>query len=65
MSRKIARQSETTPFSTVDDYLWNKKLGITQLPPVDVLRDNPILLSLPPQSSQAPTIDFDSVNSPE
>jgi hypothetical protein len=61
MTRKIARQSEVTPLNTIDEYLWNERLGVTQLPPTDVSQQgqSPIS-SLPPQSSQAPTIDYDS-----
>jgi len=62
MARKIARQSETTPSKTIDDYLWNERLGVTQLPPVDTSQGQQNMSSLPPQTSQAPTIDYDAAN---
>jgi hypothetical protein len=62
MARKIARQSEVTPLKTIDEYLWNERLGVTQLPPVNTSQGQPNTSSLPPQSSQAPTIDYDSAN---
>jgi hypothetical protein len=63
MTKKIARQSETTPLKTIDDYLWNERLGVAQLPPVDMSQQGqPNTSSLPPQPSQAPTIDYDAAN---
>jgi hypothetical protein len=64
MTRKIARQSEATPLHTLDDYLWNQRLGVTQLPPIDMSQGEANTSSLPPQTSQAPTIDYDSSVSP-
>ncbi len=58
--RKITRQSEVTPTKTIDEYLWNERLGVTQLPPVDDSQGQANTSSLPPQASAAPTIDYDS-----
>ncbi len=62
MTRKVARQSETTPTHTVDEYLWNERLGVAAIPPIDTAQNQPQTSSLPPQSSAAPTIDYDAAN---
>ena len=59
MTRKIARQSEVTPINTIDEYQWNERLGIAQIPSV-MPSSQQSSSSLPPQSSQAPTIDYDA-----
>lgn len=64
MTRKIARQSETTPLNTIDNYLWNERLGVTQLPEAGTPQpQDPNTSSLPPQSSQAPALEYDSSQS--
>ena len=65
MTRKVARQSEVTPLNTIDNYLWNERLGVTQLPPVDptnMSQGQPNLSSVPPDASQASPIDFGAAN---
>lgn len=64
MARKIARQSEVTPTNTIDEYLWNNRLGVTQLPPVNPSQGQPNTSSLPPDPSAAPTLDYDSSIAP-
>jgi len=67
MTRKIARQSEVTPLNTIDHYLWNERLGVTQLPPTDptdMSQEQSPTSSLPPQTSQAPAVDYDSSVAP-
>jgi hypothetical protein len=64
MTRKIARQSEVTPLNTIDEYLWNERLGVTQLPQSDMSQGQSPTSTLPPQSSQAPTVDYDSSVAP-
>ena len=58
MTRKIARQSEATPSKTIDEYLWNERLGVAQLPEVMPGTTPAPTSSLPPEASAAPVIDF-------
>ena len=64
MTRKIARQSEVTPLNTIDEYLWNERLGVSQLPETGIPQvQDPNLSSLPPQPNQAPALEYDSSQS--
>jgi hypothetical protein len=50
-------------FDITDEYnepSWNERLGVTQMPPADMSQGQPQTSSLPPESSQAPTIDYDA-----
>jgi hypothetical protein len=61
MTRKISRQSETYPINDIDEYLWNKRLGIsTQLPQTMPSQNQQSTSSLPPQPSQAPDLEYDA-----
>lgn len=64
MTRKIERQSETTPSNTLDEYLWNQKLGVSSIPPIDPNQGQASPTSLPPDPSAAPIINFDSSIAP-
>ncbi len=64
MARKIERQSETTPSNTLDEYLWNQKLGVSSIPPIDPNQGQASPTSLPPDPSAAPIINFDSSIAP-
>ncbi len=60
MPRKVTRQIETTPSKTMDEYLWNERLGIAQMPeimPPTAPATPANTSSLPPQSSAAPPIE--------
>ncbi len=60
MTRKVARQSETTPIKTIDEYLWSARLGIAQLPDINPGATQSPTSSLPPDPSAAPALDFDA-----
>ncbi len=60
MTRKIARQSETTPLKTIDEYLWNERLGVAQLPDIMPGTTPSNTSSLPPDPSAAPDVNYDA-----
>lgn len=60
MARKIARQAEVTQSKTMDEYLWNERLGVAQIPDVMPGTTPAPTSSLPPQPSAAPDINYDA-----
>ncbi len=60
MTRKIARQSDITPLKTIDEYLWNERLGVSQLPTVMPGTTPSNTSSLPPDPSAAPDVNYDA-----